>query len=121
MRYQTAAEMRTDLQALAPRPDLRKSAFVMSPDSAAEEHLPFHNGGGDCKEIFKITLIVVLQLPFLLLPDFAYRYFGKKEEKLPTKVVQISHWGKARMAQSFRRMAIQLHSTPSWTTFLKSL
>jgi len=96
MRYQAAAEMRTDLKRLRRDLSSGKSAFVsVARPAIAEPTAVSMTASSVAKKSSKAVWILAAGVVILAVAGFAYRYFGKKEEKLPTRVVRISHWNKA--------------------------
>src|SRR5262249_44392435 len=97
LRYLSAAEMRTDLKRLRRDIISGKSASisVVSPVVAETAPAPTTAAIPAAKKSSKWVWILATAVIILGLAGIAYHYFKPQEEKLPTKVVQISHWNKA--------------------------
>ena len=95
MRYQTAAEMRTDLKRLRRDLSSGKSEFVSVAKTSVAEPSPVSaTAPAAVNKSSRIPLIIGSVIVLIVLAGLGYKYFGKKEEKLPTKVSQISKWNR---------------------------
>jgi serine/threonine protein kinase/WD40 repeat protein len=99
MRYQTAAEMRTDLKRLRRDLSSGKSAYVTAATSAAPSNETSSPAAATApvavKKASKLPWIVAAVVFILAGAGVAYKFLGKKEAKLPAKVMQISRWNKS--------------------------
>ncbi len=98
MRYQTAAEMRTDLKRLRRDISSGKSAMVSTVRPAAVTESvssPASITAPVAKKSSRLVWILTAAVVILGGAVLTYRYLRPQEEKLPTKVVQISHWNKS--------------------------
>ena len=99
MRYHTAYEMRTDFKRLRRDLSSGKSAYVTAATSAAPSNE--HSSPAAvtvpvaAKKASKLPWIIAVFVLILAAGGIAYKFLGKKEEKLPAKVVQISRWNKS--------------------------